>query len=118
MPTLPLVIAAVALLLQPPTVTAAAAKDLIGKEAKVCGNVKSTRYASGSNRKPTFLNLDKAYPDPIFTVVIFDENRPKFDKPEEKFRDKDICVAGKIQEYRGTPEIVVTDQKQITDWKK
>jgi DNA/RNA endonuclease YhcR with UshA esterase domain len=104
--------------LQPPVMTPAAAKQSVGKDATVCGTVKSTRYAEASNRKPTFLNLDKAFPDPLFTIVIFDADRAKFDKPEEKYRDKDICVTGRIHDFRGTPEIVVTDPKQITDWKR
>jgi DNA/RNA endonuclease YhcR with UshA esterase domain len=106
------------LLNQPPTIAPAAAKDHIGKEATVCGTVKSARYASTSNRKPTFLNLDKAFPNQIFTAVIFEENRSKFAKPpEEQFKDKAICVTGKIEEYNGTPEIVVTEPKQIEEKK-
>jgi DNA/RNA endonuclease YhcR with UshA esterase domain len=108
-----------ALLIQPQTITPAGAKDYVGKEATVCGTVKSARYASSSNRKPTFLNLDKAFPNPIFTAVIFEENRSKFAKPpEEQFKDKAICVTGKIQEYNGTPEIVVTEPKQIEEAKR
>jgi DNA/RNA endonuclease YhcR with UshA esterase domain len=112
------VLLALAIVLPQRTVTADEAKTLVGKDAKVCGTVKSARYASRSSRKPTFLNFDKPYPDQVFTVVIFEEDRAKFDKPEEKFRDKDICVTGKVQEFRGTPEIVATDPKQITEWKK
>ena len=109
----------VVLLIQSPPITPAAAKDHIGQEATVCGTVKSTRYASTSNRKPTFLNLDKAFPNPIFTAVIFEEHRSKFAKPpEEQFKDKAICVTGKIQEYNGAPEIVVTEPKQIEEQKK
>src|SRR5262245_40365140 len=94
--------------LQAPVLMPAAAKQSVGKDATVCGAVKSTRYAEASNRKPTFLSLDKAFPDPLFTIVIFEQDRVKFDKPEEKYRDKDICVTGKIQDFRGTPEIIVT----------
>ena len=113
-----ILLVAISFLLQAPTITPAGAKDAIGKQATVCGTVKSTRYASGSNRKPTFLNLDKAFPDPIFTVVIFGEDRDKFDRPEEKYRDKNICVTGKVLDYRGTPEIIASEPSQITEWKK
>jgi DNA/RNA endonuclease YhcR with UshA esterase domain len=110
----PLLLALALSVQAPATVTTDQAKALIGKEATVCGTVKSARYASNSNRKPTFLNLDKAFPDPVFTVVIFDENRSKFSPPpESQFKDKAICVTGRIQEYRGAPEIIVTDPKQI-----
>ncbi|PYR93582.1 MAG: hypothetical protein DMF84_09275 [Acidobacteria bacterium] len=77
--------------------TATEAKSFIGKEATVCGTVKSARYASNSNRKPTFLNLDKPYPRQLFTVVIFEDDRAKFSPPaEEQFKNKNICVTGKI----------------------
>jgi hypothetical protein len=89
--------------------TAEEAKDHIGEQATVCGKVASTRYATTSRGKPTFLNLDKPYPSPVFTVLIWGENREKFGNPEEKYRDKQICVTGKITEYRGAPEIVLAD---------
>jgi DNA/RNA endonuclease YhcR with UshA esterase domain len=93
--------------------TAADAKDHIGEQATVCGKVASTRYASTTRGKPTFLNLDKPYPNQIFTVLIWGENREKFGTPEEKYRDMQVCVTGKITEYRGAPEIVVSDPQSI-----
>jgi len=50
--------------------------------------------------------------------VIFGTDREKFGQPEVKYRDKEICVTGKIEEFRGTPEIVVKDPKQITETNK
>jgi hypothetical protein len=93
--------------------TAAEAKDHIGEHATICGHVASTRYATRSKGQPTFPNLDKPYPDQIFTILIWGDDRPKFGEPETKYRDKDVCVSGTITEYRGTPEIVATDPKQI-----
>jgi len=89
------------------------ARDHIGEQATVCGKVASTRYAATTRGKPTFLNLDKPYPNQIFTVLIWGENREKFGAPEEKYRDKQVCVTGKITEYRGAPEIVVSDPQSI-----
>jgi site-specific recombinase XerD len=43
--------------------TAAEAKDHVGETATVCGSVVSTRYATGTKGQPTFLNLDKPYPN-------------------------------------------------------
>ena len=106
----------VALLLQTSPLTTREAKAHIGKEAIVCGRVASARWAMNSNRRPTFLNLDAAYPKQLFTVVIFEEHRAKFSPPpEEQFKDKNVCVTGKIEEFRGTPEIVVTDPKQVRE---
>jgi DNA/RNA endonuclease YhcR with UshA esterase domain len=46
-------------------------------------------------------------------VVIFGSDRAKFGTPETSLKDKHICVTGKIQEYRGVPEIIVNDPKQL-----
>jgi len=92
---------------------ASEAKNHIGEQATVCGKVASTRYAANTRGKPTFLNLDKPYPNQIFTALIWGENREKFGTPEEKYRDKQVCVTGKITAYRGAPEIVVSDPQSI-----
>jgi hypothetical protein len=83
--------------------TAAQAKDHIGEQATVCGKVASTRYAATTRGKPTFLNLDKPYPSQEFTLLIWGENRAKFGSPEEKYRDKQVCVTGRITEYVERP---------------
>ena len=95
------------------TLSAAEAKDHIGEPATVCGSVASTRYAASSRGRPTFLNLDKPYPNHIFTVVIWGQNRAKFGRPEGEYRGKDICVSGKIGSYRGVPQIVASEPSQI-----
>ena len=94
-------------------ISAAEAKDHVGETATVCGNVTSTRYASSTRGQPTFLNLDKRYPNQIFTIVIWGSNRNKFGRPEVDYSEKRVCVTGKIAEYRGAPEIVADDPKQI-----
>lgn len=96
------------------TITASEAKNHIGETAAVCGKVASTKYAASTRGKPTFINLDKPYPDQIFTVLIWGSDRPKFGQPEETYRDKDICVTGKIKEYRGVPEIIAYEPAQIS----
>jgi DNA/RNA endonuclease YhcR with UshA esterase domain len=92
---------------------AAEAKDHFGETAIVCGEVVSTSYADSSNGQPTFINLDRPYPNTIFTVVIWGENRSKFGKPEDDYKGKRICVSGKITAYAGKPEIIAADPKQI-----
>jgi DNA/RNA endonuclease YhcR with UshA esterase domain len=89
------------------------AKDHVGETQTVCGKVVSTRYASGSQGQPTFLNLDEPYPREIFTILIWGNNRSKFGTPETEYREKDVCVTGKITSYRGTPEIAANETSQI-----
>lgn len=52
-------------------ITAADAKNHMGEEATVCGYVASARFASSTRGQPTFLNLEKPYPNQIFTVLIW-----------------------------------------------
>jgi len=94
--------------------TAGEAKDHVGETATVCGNVVSTRYASSTRGQPTFLNLDKPYPNQIFTIVIWGSNRSRFGRPEVDYKEKRICVTAKITEYRGVPEVSANDPAQIT----
>jgi hypothetical protein len=93
--------------------SAAEAKEHFGETATVCGEVVSTRHAASTKGRPTFLNLDKPYPNQVFTVIIWGENRSKFGRPEDEYKGKRICVSGKITAYAGLPEIVADDPKQI-----
>lgn len=88
-------------------------KDHIGETATVCGTVASARYAASTRGQPTFLNLDKPYPNQVFTVLIWGSNRSKFGTPESDYKGKRVCVTGKITEYRSVPEIVADDPGQI-----
>ena len=77
---------------------------------------KRPRYAPYAGRihgQPTFINLDKAYPNSPFTVLIWGSDRDQFGAPETAYRDRDICVTGQIKAFRGAPEIVASDPKQI-----
>lgn len=92
------------------------AKDHIGERTTVYGIVASTNYATGSKGKPTFLNLGKPYPNQIFTVLIWDNNRKNFsNSPEIYYKGKTIYVTGLIVPYQGVPEIEVTSPSQIRE---
>ncbi len=91
------------------------AETHVGKNATVCGLVASARYASRSNGEPTFLNLGKPYPNQDFTAVIFGSDRTKFGAPEVSLLGKQVCVTGDIRIYRGKPEIMLHDPKQLTE---
>ena len=95
-------------------ITAAQAAQHVGEVRTVRGVVVSATYASRAKGQPTFLNLDKPYPNEIFTVVIWGSERGKFAAPPESaFKGKTVRVTGKITAYRGTPEIVVHDLAEI-----
>jgi hypothetical protein len=89
------------------------AKYHVGETATVCGKIVGIHYVSSGKGQPTFLHFDEQYPNQIFTMVIWGSNRPKFGRPEEAYRDKDVCVTGKIVSYLGVPEIVASNPKQV-----
>jgi DNA/RNA endonuclease YhcR with UshA esterase domain len=95
------------------SISATEARNHVGEKATVCGEVASAKYAARSRGNPTFLNLDKPYPNQIFTVLIWGSDRAKFGDPEQTYRDKHICVTGKISDYKGTPEMIASDPAQI-----
>jgi hypothetical protein len=95
-------------------ITPADAAKYVGKNATVCGQVAGATYAARSRGRPTFLNLDRPYPNQIFTALIWGEDRGKFSSsPEKTYSGKKICVTGTISSYRGEPQIVVKDPSQI-----
>jgi hypothetical protein len=100
-------------LLAQSTYTADQAKSHIGERATVCGLVASAHYAASSKGQPTFLNLNKPYPNQIFTVLIWGSDRAKFGAPERDFTKKNICVTGTIEQFRGAAEIIARSPSQI-----
>ncbi len=90
------------------------AAKFIGETKTVCGTVASAHFAAKVKGQPTFINLDKPYPNQVFTVLIWGSDRGKFEKqPETLYSGKDICVTGMIQSYQGKPEIVVKEPGRI-----
>jgi hypothetical protein len=93
--------------------TAAEAKNHLGENATVCGHVASAHFAEKAKGLPTLMNLDMPYPKQIFTIVIWGVDRPQFGNPERTYRDKNICVSGKITSHREIPEIIINTPAQI-----
>jgi endonuclease YncB( thermonuclease family) len=93
-------------------IAAAEAAAHAGEHATVCGLVADSRWL-GPGRL-TFLNLGRPYPDQDFTVVIRDGDRTAFPVPPERaYREREICVTGRIEIYRGAPQIVVRRPEAI-----
>jgi DNA/RNA endonuclease YhcR with UshA esterase domain len=100
----------------PQSISAGQAAAYLGQVKTVCGQVASSKFAESSNRSPTFLNLDRPYPNQLFTAVIWGADRSKFkNAPEDAFKGKRICVTGAIQLYKEKPEIIVTTPSQIRE---
>lgn len=96
------------------TLNADQAKSHVGENATVCGVVGSTHYAGSSEGSPTFVNLDKPYPNQLFTILIWGEDIPKFSLKPATWEGKRVCATGTIASYRGSPEIVTKSPRQIS----
>jgi DNA/RNA endonuclease YhcR with UshA esterase domain len=59
-----------------------------------------------------FINLDRPYPDSPFVAVAFNYTNKFTNLPSLK--GKNIELSGMITNYRGRPEIVITNASQLT----
>ncbi len=81
------------------------------KEVEICGTVVSAHKSAKGN---VFINLDKGFPNQVFSITIWAKDVLNFDyQPELFFMNKRICVTGKITEYNGTPSMYLSNQKKI-----
>jgi hypothetical protein len=87
----------------------------VGQHALVCGKVVSTKHAQSARHSPTFLNLDKPYPNQVFTAVIWGNARPRFNPAPELLQGHAICVSGTITPYKGRAEMEVSGPAQIEE---
>jgi endonuclease G len=95
------------------TFNSSQAKYYMGKNERirVCGTVVSTKLSSKGN---IFINLDKKFPNQIFSISIFKDNVPNFSyRPDLFLAGKTICVTGKVTNYNGVPGVSVEDEKAI-----
>ena len=74
----------------------------------VCGRIASEHIATSSRATPTFIYLDKPYPDRVFAVLVWESDRASVGAIPSSGM---LCATGVIASYRGTPEIVVKDAK-------
>lgn len=92
------------------SITTSEAAKHVGKQATVCGKIATERTATQSRGQPTFVNLDRPYPNQVFTAVIWEDDKARVGPIPSS---GDICVSGLITQYHGVPEIVLHDAK---DW--
>ena len=94
-----------------PGISAQDAKNHIGEQETVCGKVVSENTATKSKGQPTFINLDSAYPNQVFTILVWGDDRKNVgDLPHEGER---VCATGVIRNYKGSPEIMVKSKAQL-----
>ena len=77
------------------------------------GEIVRTYYARGSKGQPTFLNFHDPY-EGYFAAVIWGDDRGKFPpNPESYYLYQKVRIKGKIEIYKGDPEIILRQPSQI-----
>ena len=85
------------------TITADKAKDFLDKIVSVEGKVVSYKLAP-EGKSINYINIDKKFPENIFTVIITNDWLPKFNLNFEDLVNKIIIVKGKISVYKNDPK--------------
>jgi DNA/RNA endonuclease YhcR with UshA esterase domain len=81
----------------------------IGERCTVEGYVASV-HATG--RGTVFLNFDNAYPNQTFTAVSLHGELSAGDL--QPFAQRTVRVSGKVEDYKGKPEIVLHSLDQLS----
>ena len=80
-------------------------------EITVCGTVVGARVSKKGN---ILLNLDKQFPNQVFTVFIKKENIVNFNyKPEALLKGKIICAKGKVIDQSGVVTMYIENENAI-----
>ena len=85
------------------TITTAKVKDYMDKQVCVIGKVVSFKLAS-EGKNTNYINIDKPYPESVFTVVISNYYLEKLNIKIEDLKDKNIYITGKITTYKNDPK--------------
>ena len=81
------------------------------KKHTVCGKVVSTKK---HNKGHVFINLDKKFPNQVFSVSIFESSIRNFDyEPEVYLLEQQVCFTGRIGEYNNTANMIIENSKQV-----
>lgn len=91
------------------------AQDFVGEKATIKGSVESINQSKDSKGKPTFIDLDYAYPNKDrVTIIVWEENLNKLRETIDGLVYGDIVyVTGTIEMYDGVAQIEVSDSSQI-----
>jgi len=90
------------------------ATHYVGSKITVCGKVVSTRYSAKGKTSPTYINLDYRFPNQVFTAVVHGKDRINFSyEPDQYLKDKRVCFTGRVGEFKGTPQMIITDEHKV-----
>lgn len=82
-----------------------------GREISICGTVVSTKLSRKGN---IFINLDKKFPNQIFSITIWKDNVPNFSyQPHKELMSKQICAKGMVRNFNGVATMNVEREEQL-----
>jgi DNA/RNA endonuclease YhcR with UshA esterase domain len=93
----------------PPTYTPEEAAKHVGETATIKGTVDGFHQSGKGN---IFLNMGGKYPNQAFTAFIPSGSAAQFANAQQ-YEGRTVAVSGKIQLYKGKPEIIVMSPSQI-----
>jgi endonuclease G len=89
------------------------AKYQIGAKATICGTVVDAKYVEKSGN--TFMNLDRRFPNDIFSISVWKTDRVNFSyEPEKLLLNKQICVTGMVRDNNGKASMSISNEKAIS----
>ena len=95
-------------------IAAKEASKHLNEKVMVCDRISGGKYLDHSNI--TLIDVGGNHPHELLTLVIKGNDRKKFKTaPEDAFKGKKVCITGQIIDYKGKPEIVITDPEQIKE---
>ena len=107
--TLFAVICAASVIAQTSNYTAADAAKHVGETATITDRVDGVHQSGKGN---IFLNMGGKYPNQAFTAFIPSSSAGQFSQPQQ-YEGKTVAVTGKIQLYKGKPEIIVNSPRRL-----
>jgi len=85
----------------------------VGKTITVCSKVQGTFVTKGE-KKTTYINFGKPYPNTTFTAVIFQSDSSNFKyTPSVYLKEKTVCITGKVVLYKNKPQMIIKKEEQI-----
>ncbi len=83
-----------------------------GETVTICDLLYGGKFIEKSQL--TLLDMGGPYPKTKITVLINSADRKNFpEKPETFYEKKDVCITGKIIEFKGKPQIIVSKPSDI-----
>ena len=101
---------------RPQRIAPAEAKDHVGQNVVTCGKVVETKvnkYGIPDHGKPTYFYLDQPQATQVFYFVTFGTKEGGPTEAITAYKDKNVCVTGKITLASGKPYMMVADRTAI-----